>query len=75
MDRRTFAHQLAISLGLFSIEAMSSDCAAEEPLTGSDVPKPTSGEPVRVADFQALAAARLPTPCGVAGSVVASSGS
>ncbi|MDB5391932.1 MAG: Alpha-hydroxy-acid oxidizing enzyme [Planctomycetaceae bacterium] len=63
MDRRTFAQRLtsgAGALGLFSLGS------AEQNVVADDVPIPgTPGrtnvlEPVKVADFQALAAARLP---------------
>lgn len=63
MDRRTFAQRLAMgagSLGLLPLGAADSSCTAQD-LPQPGVPgdnKPT--EPVNVADFQALAAARLP---------------
>lgn len=53
MDRRTFAQRLgASSLGLLSLDAATPSCTADEPIKAD--------EPVRVADFQALAAAKLP---------------
>ncbi|MCE9524931.1 MAG: alpha-hydroxy-acid oxidizing protein [Planctomycetales bacterium] len=63
MDRRTFAQHLALgfgSLGLLPPTTLQSTCAAD------DVPQPgvpgdqAAGEPVKVADFQSLAAAKLP---------------
>src|SRR4029453_7830576 len=63
MDRRTFATRLAWgagSLGLIAHGALPPASAAD------DVPRPGApggnqpDEPVKVADFQALAAARLP---------------
>lgn len=63
MDRRTFAIKLTAGAGSLALTEFNSQ---EQGQAGQDVPmrdapsEPGSQEPVRVADFQALAAARLP---------------
>jgi isopentenyl diphosphate isomerase/L-lactate dehydrogenase-like FMN-dependent dehydrogenase len=63
MNRRTFAQQLALgtgSLGMLPLATLQSTCAADE-LPQPGVPGDhAANEPVKVTDFQTLAAAKLP---------------
>lgn len=63
MDRRTFAHRIAFGASTFGLLSTPTEHNAQG---AEDVPKPggpssgSQADPVRVADFQALAAIKLP---------------
>lgn len=63
MDRRAFGQRLTVAagaIGLLPMGASESICAAEGVPAPGDAAGNRPAEPVRVADFQALAAAKLP---------------